>query len=359
MNTHLLAVALAAAAALPAQQTKVVPAGMDHVEGPSVYTYPFGRADGGAFVLYDASQITQSVAAITHMRFRPTQQTQTSPSYTKNYRVTAYTVTMNAATMAALGTPFDPNLVIGGATGTVVFLGPLVLPATAPLTVMPAPFSITIPFSPVLVFDSAQGNLLILVETADTNAVPGTYRIDAVQFRNSVIEGTVADIDTGGCTAGGASLALSTAATSAVLGMSMDQTVTASAAGAFPVALAFLSLDRQDTDLTTLGMPSCTARIGFNAAFQLLLETPGGHPHAFWPLPSTTSLEGTAVFTQVLGLPPNGTLNGAVVSNGQATRIGLNAFTPIRAQAAFRSSAGTFQGAGGQFVPVVQFEGAF
>jgi hypothetical protein len=61
------------AALLPAQQHKVVPPGMDNVEGPSVYTYPFGRVDAGMYVLCDAGQVTMAQGIVTGLSFRASQ----------------------------------------------------------------------------------------------------------------------------------------------------------------------------------------------------------------------------------------------------------------------------------------------
>lgn len=325
---------------------------MDYVEGPSVYTYPFGRVDGAIQLLIDADQITQGVAVITALRFRPSQQTQTVASYTKNYQVTAYTVATAAAQMVA-----DLGINTGSATGTVVFLGPLTLPAAGPLAVQPAPFSIAIPFQAPYVFDGTQGNLLLLVETADQGPVTGTYRIDAVQFRSNTITGLVAPIDLQGCTAGGAGLTSSTAEANAILGGGIVTTVTSSLPGAFPSVLTALSFSRRDIDLGPLGMPGCTARIGPDA-FLVLLEVGGAYPPATWGVPATPALEAAAVLTQSVGLTAAGLL-GAVVSNAEAIRIGSNQSPTPRTNTAFRAGAGWFIGNAGEFAPVVQLEGAF
>jgi hypothetical protein len=90
-------------AALAAQQTKVLPAGMEHVEGQIALGLLFSRVDADFFLLYDADRITTGQAQLTGIDFRQNQQTSPVAGFTKPYRVTAYTVPMNAAGMIALG----------------------------------------------------------------------------------------------------------------------------------------------------------------------------------------------------------------------------------------------------------------
>ncbi len=347
------------AVALPlmAQQSKVIPSGMDFVEGPQTFTYPFGRVDTGLYVLFDADQVTTAQGLLTGMNFRPTQTTSSSLGYTKPYRVTAYTVPTTAAQMYALGSPFVAANLVGSAVGTVLFQGNLTLPATGPLTVTPAPFNINIPFTTPYVYDGTQGNLLLLLETTDATAVPGTYRVDAVQFRNSLIEGVAQDIDTVGCAAGGASLVVSTAASSVILGSQIDTTVAASAGGILSVAFATLGFVRQDLDLAPFGLPGCTSRGGASFVSQLLIDTGTGFPHAFWAVPNDPSFIGLPLVTQAVGLPASGA--GAAVSNAQALRVGPNTFPTVKSMMAWRVGTSWFQGQVGQYIPVMRLDGVF
>jgi hypothetical protein len=348
----------ALAALLPAQQSKVIPSGMDNVEGPLVYTYPFGRVDGGLCILYDADQITTtSNGVILGVNFRPSQQTQTALGYTKPYRVTMYTVPMTAAQMMALGSPVNPAVIIGTAVPTVVFNGPVTLPSIGPLATAPGAFNINIPFTTPYLFDGTQGNLFMMLETTDTTPVTTTYRIDAVLFRNTVAEGIAADIDTLGCAAAGATVGIATSSASSIIGSSIDTTITPSAGGIFSLALAALSFERADIPLATFGLPGCTSRLGLNLVTQALIDTGAGFPHATWAVPAVSAYTGLQVFTQVVALPAAG--SGMAVSNGQAIRIGSNAPAPVKAMMAFRSSTTWSQGQAGEFVAVVRFDGVF
>jgi hypothetical protein len=340
-----------------AQQQKVVPLGMDFIEGPLVYTYPFGRATGAIQLLYDADQITTQQGLITGMRFRQSQVTltQTYPSYQKDYKVTAYTVTTPASTMVA-----DVAVNIGSAVGNVVFQGTLTLPAVTAITTYPGPFSIYIPFTTPYVYDGSQGNLLLLIETDDTNAVPtGSYRIDAVNFRNNQITGLAANLDDQGCVVQGQSLTLSTDPLQAIVGGSVSQTLASSSLGAFPYVMCGLSFTTQPTDLTPLGLPSCTSWMG-PAVFQFTSENPGGgYPPIVWSLPNTPLIEGIMMAGQALGVPSNQLIANSVTSNGAAVRLGSNAFPIVRSNMAFRGTGNWAMGTNGTFIAVVQFEGVF
>lgn len=340
-----------------AQQQKVVPQGMDFVESSLVYTYPFGRQTGAIQLLYDADQITTQQGLITGMRFRQSQitATQTYPSYQKNYKVTAYTVATSAVAMVA-----DPAVNAGAAVPTIVFQGPLTLPAVTFITTYPGTFSIDIPFTTPYVFDGSQGNLLLLLETDDTTAVPtGSYRIDAVNLRNNQVTGLSASLDAQGCIAQSQFLTLATDPTSAIVGGSITQNIGSSSPGAFPVVLSGLSFSVQQANLALYGMPNCTSWLG-PASFQLVLENlGGGYSPLVWNLPPDPSIEGIAMAGQALGLPPNGLLSDSVTSNGSAVRIGSSTFPIVKSNMSFRSTGSWAMGTTGTFIAVVQFEGVF
>ncbi|MCA8976565.1 MAG: hypothetical protein KDC98_17725 [Planctomycetes bacterium] len=337
--------------------TKVLPAGMDLVEGPSVYTYPFGRPDGAIQLLYDATRVTQGVGLVTGLRFRQSQVTaaQTHPGYTKDYKVTAYTVTTSAAGMVA-----DLATNVGSAVGHVAFQGTLTLPPIQPLAVQPAPFNITIPFTSPFAFDGSQGNLLLVVETDDLNAVQSGYRIDAVNFSASQVTGLTTSIDVQGCAVGANSLALTCSETSVVVGGSLTQTVTSSVTGAFPVIFAAVGLGGQAVDLTPYGMVGCT-QWPSSPLVQLTLEnTTGGYPPIAWSLPNAPSIEGVGLVSQAFGVAASGALSASVTSNGVGSRIGGAAGPTVDMGMAFRSSSGSwFMGTNGVFVAVAELEGIF
>jgi hypothetical protein len=244
------------------------------------------------------------------------------------------------------------------ATGTVVFNGPVTLPSSGALTVAPAPFQIALPFTTPYLFNGAQGNLLLLIETTDQVPAAGTYRVDSVTFNSTVVQGIVADVDGTGCSAAGASVHLGGNAATAMVGGNVDLTLTSSLPGAFPVALSCFAFDRPLTDLTALGMPGCRSWLGA-LVFQILTESGGSYPHSVVPVPGNVALEGLPVFAQVLALPPSGMLQGAVTSNALAIRIGPPGLPTVHNQCAFRAAAGWFISNAGESLPIVQLEGVF
>jgi hypothetical protein len=342
-------------AALAAQQTKVLPAGMDQVEGQIALGLLFSRADTDFFLLYDADRITTGQAQLTGIDFRQNQQTSPVAGFTKPYRVTAYTVPMNAAGMVALGSVVNNVAsIVGSATGTVVMQGPVVLAARTSLTVAPGPFDINFPFSVPYAFDATQGNLLLRIQATDFTSVPGIYLVDAVAFPAGY--GIVTDADATGCPSGATSVSLLTANASVVVGRTIDTTLTVTpGVGALLVAL---SLDRADLDLTPFGMPGCTCRVGQTLAVQTLLPVPPTVPHAHWPIPAVPAFAGTPLFTQAAALSPGG--GPPALSNAEGLRIGASQVTPIKSTMAIWTGSLYVQYTNyGEQMPVVRLDGTF
>jgi hypothetical protein len=341
-------------AALAAQQTKVLPAGMDHVEGQVSLGFLFGRVDADFFLLYDAGQITTGQAQLTGIDFRQNQQASPVVGFTKPYRVTAYTVPTNAAGMIALGSVVNVPAIVGSATGTVVMQSPVVLAARTSLSVAPGPFDINFPFSVPYPFDATQGNLLLRIQATDSTPVSGSYLVDAVAF--SVGYGIVTDVEPTGCPNGAASVSLATANASVVAGRSIDTTLTVTpGVGALLVAL---SLDRADLDLTPFGMPGCTSRVGPTLAQQTLLPAPPAAPHALWPIPAAPAFVGTPLFTQAAALSPGGA--PPALSNTEGLRIGASQATPIKATMAAWTGSLYVQFTNSlELMPVVRLDGTF
>jgi hypothetical protein len=353
MRFRSLAVAVLGAT-LSAQQTKVLPAGMDRVEGQISFGFLFSRPDADFFLLYDADQVTTGQAQLTGLDFRQNQQTSPVAGFTKPYRVTAYTVPMNAAGMIALGSVVSVATIVGSATGTVVMQSPVVLPARSSLSVAPGPFDINFPFSVPYTFDATQGNLLLRIQATDSTPVTSGYLIDAVAF--SVGYGIVTDVESTGCPNGGASVSLATSNASVVAGRSIDTTLTISAG--IGALLVGLSLDRADTDLTPLGMPGCTSRLGPTIAVQTVLPTPPVVPHAMWQIPAAPAFVGIPLFTQAAALAPGG--GPPALSNSQGLRIGSSQVLPIKATMAFWTGSLYVQFANNsELVPVVRLGGTF
>lgn len=350
----LLLASLAAAPLASAQQFKVLPRGMDFVEGPNSFTYPFGRTTAAICVLIEASEITTQQGVITGMKFRQNSATNYA-SYAKNYKVTAYTVPVAPATMNA-----DPVVNAGSAPATIVFQGNVTVPAAAPLTTLPAPFGIQLPFSTPYAYDGSLGNLMLVIETDDTTPLSASYAIDSVTFRTSTITGFASNLDLQGCAGPVGSLTLSTDPLAAIVGGSITQSFTSSATGAFPVLLAGLSFTIAPFDLTPQGLPGCTSWMGpaeFRAHFE---NVGGGYSPLVWALPNTPSIEGIPLAGQALGVAASTQLPECVTSNGQAVCIGSSGPVVLKINTSFRL-AGTWSksGAGVAVAPVIEFEGVF
>lgn len=349
-------VCAALASALSAQQLKTVPHGFAEIEGGTTQTYPLGRVESKMQIIIDADQVTLTQGLLTGIALRPNKQTgtQASSGYTKNYSVTVYQTTTNAASFSA-----DPTTNIAGAAGTVVFNGPLTVPNAAATPTWPVPFNIQFPFTAPLLIDGSQGNLLILIETTDQAPVPNSYSIDAQLFRTSTITGVVSAIDAAGCVANGNSLTLSNAATSATLGNTLMQTLTGS--GNIAAAMVMLGFARQDIDLSIFGMPGCWDRIGAFST-QLVIGATGT---VQWGIPAIPVLEGLPVYSQALGIPTSGLIADFPVSNAEGVRICSNLTPAPHIDCAWyvvtSTNPGSWSksGAGNFYAPVVQLQGVF
>jgi hypothetical protein len=342
-------------AGIPAQQAKVVPAGMDQVEGQVPLGLLFSRVDADFLLLYDGDQITTGQAQLTGIDFRRCRRTLPVVGFTKPYRVTAYTVPMNAAGMIALGPSVNIASIVGSATGTVVFQGPVTFPAHGPPALAPAPFDINFAFSVPCSFDAAQGNLLLRIQATDSTAVTGTSTVDTGAFTDGY--GIVTDVDPAGCPRGATSVSLATAAYSVVAGQSIDTTLTITpGVGALFVAL---SLDRADLDLAPFGMPGCASRVGSTLALQTVLPVPPLlAPHALWPIPANPAFIGMPLFTQAAALSAGGA--PPALSNTEGLRIGASQGAPTKWTMACWTGSLYMQFSGStKLMPVVRLAGTF
>jgi len=336
-----------------AQQTKVVPAGMDQVQGQISCGFLFNRTDADFFLLYDASQITAGQAQLNGIGFRQGQQfTSLLAGFTKPYRVTAFTVPINAAATTGLGTPVNVTALTGGATGTVVFQGPVTFPTHSPLVLSPGPFDVNLPFSVPYTFDATQGNLLLRIQATDTTPAGGSYLVDAVAI--SAGYGIVTAVEATGCPSGAISVTLRTQNTSVVTGQSIDTAFTVTpGVGALLVAL---SLDRADHDLTPFGMPGCSSRVGPTVAVQALLPSPPTVPHALWPIPAGPAFVGTSLFTQAVALSPVG--GPPALSNTEGLVL-VSPLPQINKTVIFWTGSVYAQISAIELMPVVRLDGTF
>jgi hypothetical protein len=136
--------------------TRVVPPGFAEIEGNLLSTSLFGRAQSGMQFLCDPLVVASAPGLVLDVSFRVESDGNTYAAYTKQYKLTVAQTSVTAATMTR-----DPVANHAGATPTVVFQMPLNVPASSPVTVLPKPFSITLPFSAPFAYDPALGGLLL------------------------------------------------------------------------------------------------------------------------------------------------------------------------------------------------------
>jgi hypothetical protein len=347
---------------LAAQTARVVPPGAADVEGNRTFTYPFGRADAGVQILIDAPWVSANGGVITQVAFRPDSPatSTTYAGYTKNYTFTFWTTPVTAATMttSALGNA-------GGATPTVGYSGLVTLPTAAPFATPPAPFGVIVPLTTPYVFVPSLGNLLMQVDTADQNSVPGSWNVDSVFLRNSGgIEMQVAQV-TPACTSGGQGLRLAPVRTTGTLGGTLDLTLTPTPANAvFAAAFVWLGATNRGPgmpiDLGVLGMSGCV--LGTEPiATQAVVPSGGAFPTTQWPVPLQPQLTDLPLYHQALGLASPPSLTGAITTETFVTRIHPGVGYPVRAQTTFyvASQAAWFLASPvGGLVPVIEFGGA-
>jgi hypothetical protein len=163
---------------LPAQ-TRVVPAFAATTEGNSTHAYPLSYTGVRMQILLEGKDVSPAPISLASVALRGDGGTQSYSASTLSPTLTLYTVPGTAATMS---TTWTTN--IGSATGTVVFQGPLAVPAFTPAYPTPNPFSVVVRFSRPFVFVPTQGSLLL--EWLDaTTYVFSRWNADAVSYPRS------------------------------------------------------------------------------------------------------------------------------------------------------------------------------
>jgi hypothetical protein len=347
----LLLAALGAAAAVPAQGSKVIPSPWGTVEGNSRSTYPFGRANAAVQILADGPVVSAGSAAITALGFRADGWPANSYApYAKAYKVTAWTTGVTAAAMTT-----DPVANRGSGPALVVFDASLNLPASAPQPVLPRPWSVRFAFNQPLPFDPTKGNLLLEVATNDAIA-PSPWTIDAVNVRTTAPIGGQVQQLSAGCSGGGSTLTMKV--TDGVIGSYLDLAFTSNTNGAFPQLLAMIGtgLYPAPIDLAPGGMPGCFLEVAPILAIPVLESTSGGYPSVLIPIPNSKDWVGFAAYAQTFGWTTKPTLAGSAMTPAWVMVVGDSA-PVVTSQMAFFTGTMWSKGAG-QYVPVFRLEGA-
>lgn len=175
----LAAAVLLAAAALPAQQTKVVPAGAAAADAGTLSVYPFGYVQGRLQVVVDAKALCFGSAILNGLAFRRDENSAITGFTPRQIPSLKLSLSMTAATAGSMSSTFAANIT---GTPTVVFQGVYNLPAQP--NVSPAPFNIQWTWTQPFLLIKAQGNLLVDVEIVDTPS-KSSYFVDAENMTGS------------------------------------------------------------------------------------------------------------------------------------------------------------------------------
>ena len=301
-----LTVAAIASSALPAQTLVVVPNGYEALEGTSAARTPFGWTSGRVQYLVDGSQLCQSVAVITNLRFRldgGNFNVDAPVGKTFQCTIDAYEVPIAPAAMSATWTTN-----VGSAVATNVFNGPLQVPAAVRQLPYPNPWVLDIPLAVPLVYTRANGNLLL--DLTVTGGSGDNWPADGFFFHATEARGEVTRIHEDlGCSTASGSLTIDVPQVvgNGVVGGSLQVNHTATPAPGATIDFVFhvLSLDNRQVggvplpiSLAALGAPACL----LNVDPQLGALVPTANGGQTWALPASPSAVGTALFTQAVGI---------------------------------------------------------
>jgi hypothetical protein len=355
---------LATATGAFAQTAVVVPNGYADLEGTSAARTPFGWSSGRVQYLVDGSQLCTATAVVTELQLRlDGGNFNIDAPVAKSFqcRIDAYEVSATPGTMSATWTTN-----IGAATAQTLYDGPLTVPAAVRTFPYPNPWTLTIPLQTPLVYQRANGNLLL--DLIVTGGGGDNWPADGFFFHATEPRGEVTRIfDDAACGVAGSSLAIDVpqVAGNGVVGGFLNVTHTAAGGPPIPFVYHALGVDNRQTggvplpvSLAALGAPACMLHV--DPLLGALAPTSAGGQS--WPLPATPSAVGVPLFTQAIGIDFAG---GALVPSRTAwqVRIGAAAAPAGPAQMVHRSNY-TTQTTGslsptGYYGVVMRFVGAF
>jgi hypothetical protein len=359
-----IALTLTAAGALRSQITKVVPPEYANHEANSRYAFPFAKTDTQMQILTEGKLISNGPGELSSFAFRHDKPLTATAGYKKNYRVTLYPTTVTPAAMIT-----DPNTNIGSAQGTVVFQALLDVPSVAmQLTAPASSFALRVPTTPPYPFDGTSANLLIHLETMDSNPVTSWYP-DAVSRGNPAIrsESSVVGL---GCsyspTSGGPYAMTLSVGSATYLGGTLVVTPKRSPSTT-PIGTwkhAILGLDASisrpgfPVDLTFLAMPGCRLFIDPMVTWGLPELASGDYTPLTLNIPNIPALTGNAFFLQALGAGNGPGLTGSVVTDTTQVMLAPNPPAASIVEAIYYSGTSWF----GAFptldlFPVIQYDG--
>ena len=326
---RLLPLLLLCAAPLAAQTLVTVPNGYDNLEGTSASRTPFGWTAGRVQYLVDGAQLCPNFAVITNLRLRLDG---------GNFNVDALAAKTFTATIQAYEVPITPQTMIsnfasnvGSATSTTVFSGSLSIPAATRVLPYPNPWTIDIPLQAPIVYQRANGNLLL--DILLTGSTGDNWPADGFFFHATEPRGETTRIWADAtCSTSSGSLSIDVASTfgNGALGSALvvSHTATPTAPASIDFVYHVLGFDKTQSGgvplpigLAPIGAPSC--KLNVDPFFGALVATSAGS--VSWGIPAQPELIGVPVFVQAAGLDFG---NGVFVPSNNAWQVRIGATVP-------------------------------
>jgi hypothetical protein len=370
MQLRLFLTTVALPAALAAQSTsfRVVPNAYADIEGTSASRAPLGWPTSRIQYLVDSGELCQNFAAITNLQLRldgGNFNVDAPAAKTFDATITAYEVGLTPATMSPT---WDQNT--AGAAPTVIFQGPLNIPAAFRTYPYPNPWTVDVPLSVPFVHQRRNGNLLLDWDLA--NGTGENWPADAIFLHASEARGEVTRIweDTSCRNGRGDQLSFGITVTSGrgTVGQFLTVDHTAAALPGTNVDLVYHVLGVQNQTLggaalpialDPLGFPGCQWNVGN------LVDQVGQGPAGSitWPIPNDPMLEGLVLYTQGIGFD---SMNAVAVPGQNAFQVRIGGAAPPLSGPLQMVHRGNFNGEPTGFLSptgyyglVMRFTGAF
>jgi hypothetical protein len=288
----LLAVGLNGAAELAAQSTRVVPNVNTAREGSSAARTPFSHQQGRIQWLANGAELCQTSAVLLSLEMR-------LDGFNFNRAGQAGTVDVKAELYHV---PFTPSTLtnvwtqnIGSATGQVVYNGTLNLPAVTQQRPLPNPFSLRIPLDRPFVYQRAQGNLLLDLQTS--NGTSSDWPLDGIFISGSGYGSQAIKIwEEPSCSnlrGDSAKLSISSSQGALGQGLQVDHTVNPAPGGQLDLVMHWMGLSNAaygpaalPLDLSGLGYQNCAL------ATDILFTATTNGAGIVWPIPGIAGVRG-------------------------------------------------------------------
>ena len=346
-----------------AQTNRVIPTVCTTTEGNDLGSYPFGRATCRSQQIWEGTSLGTATALINAMAYRADNDNSIGSSVT-SFSSVQVSVSTTTVSPAAMSTTFASNIT---GTPTVVFNGPLSLPAYTSTERGVAPFAAQLPFSTPVVFLVPGNHLLVDTTTSGANPTSPSWVMDSM-----LPGGVVRGIGLTGTTSGFDNLQLLVSANgplsqgrfealipggSIILFAQANRVFTGGMMfGATTLATPF--------DLGTLGAPGNFVYIQPAVTIPFVMTSGGIAIRASFPLtvPAVPGYVGSSVYAQAYVADAPANTLGIVTTRAVEMTIGqagphmtrqLNATVPTSMTGTYQYVSGILGG------PVCRFSGVF